>query len=65
MRGDIKLEKRARISWTWRQTPFVLAFTKTEQEDLYEFDTSVVYILNSRLAKPILWDTVLEIREKG
>lgn len=65
MRGDIKLEKSARISWAWRQSPFVLAFAKTEQEDLYEFDTSVVYILNSRLANPILWDTVSEIREEG
>lgn len=45
--------------------PFILAFGKTEQEDRFEFDTSVVSILNSRLAKATLWDTVSEIREKG
>lgn len=45
--------------------PFILAFGKTEQEDRYEFDASVISILNSRLAKTILWDTVSEIREKG
>jgi hypothetical protein len=42
---------KIRGSQLWRHTPLISAFRRQRQEDLYEFEDSLIYIMNYRAAK--------------
>lgn len=42
----------------WWHLPLILAFRRQRQEDLYDFEVSLVYIMSSGTAKAAEWDPV-------
>lgn len=49
---------KIRGSQLWRHTPLISAFRRQRQEDLYEFEDSLIYIMNYRAAKTKYWDSI-------
>jgi hypothetical protein len=50
---QLKVKKKKKLCWAWWHAPLIPAVGRQRQEDLCEFDVSLVYSEHSKIARAL------------